>query len=84
MNEEKVRFLLKKKKVVPPTDLRVEVIGWLLLRWGRDWLLWGFSLLWVPASSGGDGGRVINYSAAIWMDERLACQIKFIREQKPQ
>lgn len=69
--------------VVPPTDLRVEVIGLLLLCRGRDWLLWGFPLLWVPAGSGGaDGGRVINYSAAVGVDERLACQIKFRREQK--
>lgn len=53
--------------------LGVKVIGWLLLCCGRDWLLWGFPLLWDPASSGGDAGRVINYSAAIGMDERLAC-----------
>lgn len=84
MRKKSDSSLKKQTNVVPPTDLRVEVIGWLLLCWGRDWLLRGFPLLWVPASSGGDGGRVINYSAAIWMDERLACQIKFIREQKPQ
>lgn len=53
--------------------LRVEVIGWLLMCWGSDWLLWGFPLLWVPASSRGDSGRVINYSAAVGVDERLAC-----------
>lgn len=53
--------------------LGVEVIGWLLLCWGRDWLLWGFPLLWVPATSGADSGRVINHSAAIGVDERLAC-----------
>lgn len=60
----------------------MEVIGWLLLCWGGDWLLQGFPLLWVPASSGGDSGRVINYSAAVGVDERLACQIKFTRAQK--
>lgn len=53
--------------------LGVQVIGWLLLRRGRDWLLWGFPLLWDPASGGGGGGRVINYGAAVGVDERLAC-----------
>lgn len=53
-----------------------------LLRRGRDWLLQGFPLLWVPACSRGDGGWVINYSAAIGVDERLACQIKFTRDQR--
>lgn len=50
----------------------MEVIGWLLLCWGRDWLLGGFSLLWVSDSGGGDGGRAVNYSAAVRVDERLA------------
>lgn len=63
------------RNVAPPTDLGVEVIGWLLLCWCRDLLLWGFPLLCVPASSGGDRGRVINYGAAVGVDERLACQI---------
>lgn len=58
------------------------MIGWLLLARGRDWLLLGFPLLWVPASRGDDASRVINYSAAIGMDERLACQIKFMRDQE--
>lgn len=55
--------------------------GWLLLARARDRLLWGFPLMWVPASSRDDAGWVINYSAAIRMDERLACQITFIRHQ---
>lgn len=55
-----------------PTDLRVKVIGWLLLCQGRDWLLWGFTLLWVPSSSGRDCGWAINYSTAIGMNKRLA------------
>lgn len=53
--------------------LRVKVIGRLLLGCGRDWLLWGLPVLWDPAGSGGDAGRVINHSAAIGVDERLAC-----------
>lgn len=53
--------------------LGVKVIGWLLLHCGGNWLLWGFPLLLDPASSWGDAGWVINYSAAIRMDERLAC-----------
>lgn len=72
-----VGLLLRQSHVtelgVEGVRLGVEVIGWLLLCWGRDWLLRGFPLLWVPASSRGDGGRVINYSAAVWVDERLAC-----------
>lgn len=63
------------KNKIPPTDLGVKVIGWLLLHCGGNWLLWGFPLLLDPASSWGDAGWVINYSAAIRMDERLACQI---------
>lgn len=61
------------------------MIGWLrlllllLLCRGRDWLLWGFPLLWDPAGGGG-GGRVINYGAAVGVDERLACQIEFRRD----
>lgn len=31
--------------------LGVDVIGRLLLRRGRDWLLWGFPLLRIPARS---------------------------------
>lgn len=51
----------------------MEVIGWLLLCWGRDWLLGVLSLLWVPGSGGGgDGGRAVNDSGAVRVDERLA------------
>lgn len=53
--------------------LGVQMIGWLLLARCRDWLLWCFPLLWVPASSGHDASWVIDYGAAIRMDERLAC-----------
>lgn len=67
---EKSIFVVK--NIVPPTDLWMEVTGRLLLCGASHWLLWGFSLLWVPGSSGGDGGRAINYSAAIGVDERLA------------
>lgn len=47
-----------------------------------DGLLRGFPLLRVPASSRGEGSRVINNSAAIGVDERLSCQIKFTQGGK--
>lgn len=58
------------------------MIGWVLLAGCRDWLLWRFALLWVPASSGHDAGWVVDYGAAIRIDERLACQIKSIKRPK--
>lgn len=66
---------------VLPTDLRVEVIGWLLLA-RCDWLLRGFPLMRAPASGGRDAGRVIKYGAAIRMEERLPCQMKFTKKKK--
>lgn len=58
---------------VKGVGLRVEVIGLLLLGGGMERLLRGFPLLRVPASSRGEGSRVINNSAAIGVDERLSC-----------
>lgn len=57
------------------------MVGRLLLAGARDRLLWGFPLLRVPASNRDDAGWVIKNGAAIGMDERLACQITFIRHQ---
>lgn len=50
----------------------MEVIGLLLLRKGRDWLLLGFSLLLVPGGSGRESGRAVKHGAAVGVDERLA------------
>lgn len=57
---------------VPPTYLGVQVIGWLLMPRASHWLLWPFSMMITPANIRGGVGRVINYSAAIRIDERLA------------
>lgn len=65
---------------VPPTNLGVQVIGWLLLPHASHWLLWAFSMLEAPANIVSGVDRVINYSAAIRIDKRLACQRKVIQK----
>lgn len=53
--------------------LRVQVIGWLWLAGALDWLLRAFPQLCAPASVRSDCSRVIHDSAAVGMNERLAC-----------